>query len=82
MSLTFYKRSIAVVEDLNFNETISDPSDPTQQKIYRERMDEAYDIQAMNCAVAAAIYVVTLLISWHQYWLNTRATPHRYQRHY
>ena len=76
MSLAFYNRNVAVVEDLNFNDTTSDVKD------YRERMNEAYDVQAINCAVAAGIYVVTLLISWHQYWLNTRATPARYQRHY
>jgi len=77
MGLAFYNRNVAVVEDLNFDDTISDPNE------YFDKMDEAYDKQAMNCAVAAGIYVVTLLISWHQYWLNTRATPSaRYQRHY
>lgn len=75
MSLAFYSRSIALVEDLNFNETDTEN--------YLDKMEEAYDVQAMNCAIAAAIYVVTLLISWHQYWLNTRSTPaNRYQRHY
>ena len=75
MSLAFYSRSVAFVEDLKFNETDTEN--------FKENMDEAFEVQAMNCGVAAAIYVVTLLISWHQYWLNTRvARPNRYQRHY
>ena len=74
MALSFYSRSIALVEDLNFNETDTEN--------YMDNMDQAYDNQAFNCAIAAAIYVLTLVVSWHQYWLNTRATPNRYQRHY
>ena len=74
MALSFYSRSIALVEDLNFNETDTEN--------YKVNMDTAYDTQAFNCAIAAAIYVLTLVVSWHQYWLNNRATPNRYQRHY
>ena len=83
MALAFHSKSIAVVEDLNFNETVVDPKDPKERAIYKDRMEEAFDFQAMNCIIAAAIYVVTLLVSYHQYWLNNRATAsNRYQRHY
>ena len=75
MSLAFYSRSVAFIEDLKFNET----EDATETK---DNIEEAYDTTALNCAVAAAIYFVTFLVSWHQYWLNSRATPQRYERHY
>ena len=83
MALAFHSKSIAVVEDLNFNETIVDPKNPEDYKLYKNRMEDSFDIQALNCAIAAGIYVVTLLVSYHQYWLNNRATAsNRYQRHY
>ena len=83
MALAFHSKSIAVVEDLNFNETIVDPKNPEDYKLYKNRMEDSFDIQALNCVVAAGIYVVTLLVSYHQYWLNNRATAsNRYQRHY
>ena len=82
MALALHSRSIAFVEDLNFDENIDNPKNPVDQKLYKERMEDAFDIQAMNCGIAVACYGVTLLISWHQYWLNTRSTPNRYQRHY
>jgi ribonuclease kappa len=79
MALAFYSRSVALVDDLSFNETEAHMSPQN----YENAMDEAYDKNVTNCVVAAAMYVLTLLISIHQYWLNTRVTPHhRYQRHY
>ena len=75
MGLAFHSRSVAFVEDLRFNET--------DVENYKENMEKTFDIQAMNCGVAVAMYALTLIISLHQYWLNTRATtPSRYQRHY
>ena len=76
MALAFYSRSVAFVEDLKFNETA-----PNSQE-YLDRLDDAYDFQAFNCGIAVALYFLTLLISLHQYWLNSRTTPNRYQRHY
>lgn len=76
MALAFYSRSVALIEDVSFNETVKTSSE------YFDNLDEAYDKQATNCAVAVALYILTLLISYHQYWLNNRARPNRYQRHY
>merc|ERR1711884_98407 len=76
MALAFYSRSVAFVEDVHFNETVQ------SQEEYKDNLEKAYDDQALNCGIAVALYVVTLLVSLHQYWLNSRATPNRYQRHY
>ena len=76
MGLAFYSRSVAFIEDINFNDTT------TNREEYDESFETAYDDQALNCMIAVALYTLTFAISVHQYWLNSRATPHRYQRHY
>ena len=48
-----------------------------------DNLEYAYDVGSFNCMIAAILYGVTLLISGHQYWLNTRSVrTNRYQRHY
>ena len=76
MGLAFYSRSVAFIEDVKFNETVK-----TKEE-YEDNLVDAYDKQALNCLIAVSLYILTFLISLHQYWLNSRATPHRYQRHY
>ena len=76
MALAFYSRSVAFIEDVKFNDTVTD------WKEYQDNLETAYDHQATNCMIAVALYALTLAISVHQYWLNSRATPNRYQRHY
>ena len=77
MSLALYSRNVAFIEDLEFNQTVKEAA------AYKENMEEAYDIGGLNCMIAAILYIVTLVISGHQYWLNTRSVrTNRYQRHY
>ena len=77
MALAFYSRSVAFVEDVHFNETVQSKAE------YMDNLEKAYDDQALNCGIAVALYVVTLLVSLHQYWLNSRTSQSsRYQRHY
>ena len=34
-------------------------------------MKEAYEQQAQNCGMAVALYVLTLIVSMHQLWMNS-----------
>ena len=42
-------------------------------------MDRAFDRCSTNCYVAAAFYVLSLVLSLHQYWLNSKPEPTGYQ---
>merc|ERR1712037_24667 len=44
-------------------------------------MERAYDKGANNCFVAALLYLVTLVVSGHQMWLNNRVPANSYQRY-
>lgn len=44
-------------------------------------MERAFDKGANNCFVAALLYLVTLVVSGHQMWLNSRVPPQGYQRY-
>ena len=93
MGLAFQSHSIALVEDLD----IGQPSKFTQKDLdvlqesvegklnltdgYFLKMDRAYAKSAYNCYVAALLYLLTLLISLHQHWLNGRVTPTGYERY-
>jgi hypothetical protein len=49
---------------------------------YLEALESASQVSAHNCWVAAGLYVVTLAVSLHQFWVNTRAPSSGYQRQY
>ena len=78
MGLAFHYRNVAFIEDLPLNET----ADFKTPEILGEAIDESYAKLALNCGVAASFYVVTLLLSLHQYWLNNRYAVTAYQRQY
>jgi hypothetical protein len=72
MALAFYSNSVAFVEDLpenalNRNCTKSDCSFSETVR----NMKEAYEQQAQNCGMAVALYVLTLIVSMHQLWMNS-----------
>ena len=82
MSLALYSRNVTFIEDMDWlNETSPDYLNVTAQL---DNLEYAYDVGSFNCMIAAILYGVTLLISGHQYWLNTRSVQrtNRYQRHY
>ncbi|TRY74385.1 hypothetical protein TCAL_04606 [Tigriopus californicus] len=77
MSLALHSRSVAFVED------IPDPGpDVETQEQYLAHMERNYDLLAHNCGVAASLYLVTFLVSLHQYWMNSKASPTGYQRYH
>merc|ERR1719244_2291394 len=40
----------------------------------RTDMDKGYQQNAMNCWIAALLYLVTLCFSAQQFWMNNRST--------
>ncbi len=77
MWLAFNSRSVAFVEDIAFNATLAGNS----PKSYAAEMEEGYEKAANNCKVAALLYLVTLIVSLHQRWLNSRPAPNGYARY-
>jgi len=69
MSLAFYFRSVAMIEDIPLaNETYPDI------ETYKQVIDEGYGNLALSCLVTTLCYVLTLVVSAHQVWVNNRST--------
>jgi len=68
MGIFFYIKSVALIEDLPLKEHHSSPGE------FFADVDRAYSQNAYNCWIAACLYVLTLLISGHQYWANSKAS--------
>merc|ERR1712018_676599 len=76
MALAFYQNSVAFVEDLPESAfTNANCTKVGNKKCnYRETvgiMEKAYGEQAQNCGVAVALYILTLIVSLHQLWMNS-----------
>lgn len=67
MGLFYYIHSVALVEDLPLEHSYRTP-----QEFYAAA-DAAYSQNAFNCWIAACIYVLTLVVSGHQFYANQRA---------
>ncbi|XP_047487677.1 ribonuclease kappa-like [Penaeus chinensis] len=65
MAIFFYVRSPAFIEDLK----IEDADHHDAQK-FLEAIDTSYSTIAVNCAISAGLYVVTLAVSGWQMWVN------------
>jgi ribonuclease kappa len=69
MGIFFWIHSVALVEDLNIDEEkISSKGE------YVNAMEASYNQNAMNCWIAALLYLVTLCVSAQQFWMNNRST--------
>ncbi|XP_043502715.1 ribonuclease kappa [Polistes fuscatus] len=69
MGIFFYIKSVALVEDLNFERTYFS----NQNEFYIEA-ERSYTQNAYNCWIAACIYVLTFLFSGYQFYLNSRSS--------
>ncbi|XP_063241444.1 ribonuclease kappa-like [Bacillus rossius redtenbacheri] len=70
MGIFYYVRSVALAEDLPGLEeehfhTIND---------FYAKADLGYTQNAYNCWIAACLYVLTLLLSAHQFYVNSRSS--------
>ena len=69
MGLFFYMKALALIEDVKLQEENHDSPDA----IYLD-MKRGFNANALNCWIAACIYVVTFLFSGHQFYLNSRSS--------
>jgi len=68
MGIFFYIQSVALVEDIPLKEEYTDlPQLMTD-------MEAGYHQNALNCWIAALLYLVTLCVSVQQFWMNNRTT--------
>lgn len=68
MGIFFWVHSVALVDDLSLEAQYTDANR------LRNDMDGAYQQNAMNCWIAALLYLVTLCVSAQQFWMNNRST--------
>ncbi|XP_014095735.1 ribonuclease kappa-B [Bactrocera oleae] len=68
MGVFFFIHSVALIEDLPIAE------DFTSVEEFYNAANRAYNQNAYNCWIAACIYVLTLLLSAQQFYVNSRAT--------
>jgi len=65
--LLYHQRSLAFIEDLSLDEAaFVSPSHLANE------LDNKYQQGALNCWIAALIYVATLCVSVQQLWMNER----------
>ena len=65
--LLLHQRSVAFVQDLNLNDTAFNSVAELNTEI-----DNKYQQGALNCWIAALMYVATLCVSVQQFWMNER----------
>ncbi|XP_057376516.1 ribonuclease kappa-like [Daphnia carinata] len=68
MGVFFYTHSVALAEDLTLKEHYNN-----LDEFYKD-VNASYEQNAYNCWIAALIYLVTLCVSVHQFWLNNRVS--------
>ncbi|CAG9795640.1 unnamed protein product [Diatraea saccharalis] len=68
MGVFYYIRAVALLEDL--------PLDPNVHELdlFIGEVESGYTQNAHNCWIAALLYVITLVISGHQFWMNNRSS--------
>ena len=73
--LKFFHRSVAFIDDLSVNqEAFRTPSD-----LFNE-IENKYEQGALNCWIAALMYVATLCVSVQQFWMNERIVEIKAER--
>jgi len=68
MGVFFWMNSVALVEDIPLEAKYT-----SRDELIRD-MDAGFQQNALNCWVAALLYLVTLLFSVSQFYLNNRQT--------
>ncbi|BET01350.1 Ribonuclease [Nesidiocoris tenuis] len=69
MAVCCWLRAVGFLEDLPVAH-----HDYTDVSKFQKDLEHSYSIAARNCWVAAALYVLTFLVSGYLYYKNTRAT--------
>ena len=67
MGVFFYVNSVALIEDITLKDAY------TSMEELRKDMDDGYRQNALNCWIAALLYLGVMVFSGHQFWANNRA---------
>jgi len=68
MGVFFYTKSVALIEDVPLEEEYEN-----EQTLITD-METGFQQNALNCWIAALLYLVTLCVSVQQFWMNNRST--------
>merc|ERR1711874_190999 len=69
MGIFFYIRSVALIEDIKLKE---EPY--TDIGVLKRDIENGYNQNALNCWIAALLYLITLCVSAQQFWMNSRTS--------
>ncbi|XP_075217122.1 ribonuclease kappa [Lycorma delicatula] len=68
MGFFYYMHAVALVEDLPIDEHYDSAHD------FYVAAEKGYNLNAYNCWIAACLYVFTLIVSGHQFYMNSRTS--------
>ncbi|CAH2089652.1 unnamed protein product [Euphydryas editha] len=68
MGVFYYIGAVALLEDLPLGEHHDSIED------FVAEVRKGYNLNAYNCWIAALLYVITLVVSGHQFWMNNRSS--------
>ncbi|KAJ8717318.1 hypothetical protein PYW08_005717 [Mythimna loreyi] len=70
MGVFYYIRAVALLEDL----PLESESGHHNMESFIATVEAGYTQNAYNCWIAALLYVITLVVSAHQFWMNNRSS--------
>ena len=70
-------RSVAFIDDLSLNKEAFGSSD---SDVLFTEIENKYEQGALNCWIAALMYVATLCVSVQQFWMNERVVEIKAER--
>jgi ribonuclease kappa len=73
--LLYHYRSVAFIDDLSLNKEAFGSSD-----VLFTEIENKYEQGALNCWIAALMYVATLCVSVQQFWMNERVVEIKAER--
>lgn len=73
--LFYHYRSVAFIDDLNLSQEAFGSSNDLFNEI-----ENKYEQGALNCWIAALMYVATLCVSVQQFWMNERVVEIKAER--
>lgn len=68
MGVFYYIKSVALFEDIGLEESLQNPTE------FYNKAETLYTQSAFNCWIAACIYVLLLIFSAHQFYINSQSS--------
>lgn len=68
MGVFYYFHSVALLEDLPIKE-----EEHVSIDVFYAEAKKGFELNAMNCLIAACLYMFTLAVSGHQFYMNSRS---------